>query len=411
MRLFLLLILFVSGVSASAQQSGGCDGNRYVAEVFTTVKKTTLVYAPSVSHAGAPINLSMDVYEPEGDQVSFRPVVVLEHGGSFMFGDKSNMRAYCEQLARRGYVAATIQYRLFPFFTQGFPDSIKIMDTAVKAVADMRAAIRYFREDAATNNQFKVNPNFIFVGGYSAGAVAALHHAYLDETDNIPPFMQTLLANNGGWIGNSGTASNQTFNATSQAVINMSGGLYRSYWLGVGSVPLSSIHGTADATVPYNYGLAANIAYLEGSNLIHPKAEAAGVWNYLETVTGGGHTNIYENSAYAAQLANFWAVTCTKLESMACALTDSRNPLEAKDISIFPNPVVDRQVQLVLPEGAGLVQVRIFNNLGQLAYVFRGYREGEFLDLEGLAAGVYLVQVNHGVEGMRPFAARPLVLP
>lgn len=53
------------------------------------------------------------------------------------------------------YVAASIQYRLFPLFTLGFPDSIKIFNTAVKAVGDMKAAVRHFRDDAATVNQFR----------------------------------------------------------------------------------------------------------------------------------------------------------------------------------------------------------------------------------------------------------------
>jgi len=69
--------------------------------MFTTVKKTTAVYAPTISHLGQNINLAMDVYEPEGDNLTARPVVIFAHGGSFIFGDKSNMQPWCELLAKK----------------------------------------------------------------------------------------------------------------------------------------------------------------------------------------------------------------------------------------------------------------------------------------------------------------------
>ncbi|MEN9415682.1 MAG: hypothetical protein RLZ62_1986, partial [Bacteroidota bacterium] len=268
----------------SYAQNPGCDGNRYINDIFPTVKKTTVTYAPSLSHTGVPMTLQMDVYEPEGDQVAARPVIIFEHGGSFIFGDRSMMQPWCELMAKKGYVTASITYRLYPFFLLGFPDSLDIFDTAVKAVGDMRAAVRYFREDAVTANLFKADPNNIFIGGYSAGAVAALHCSYLDMEDNMPPFLVNFINQNGGLEGVSGSATNKTYSSASKAVVNMSGGLYRANWIEAGESPMISIHGTADETVPFNSGLAANIAYLQGSNLLHARAEEAGVWNSLHVV-------------------------------------------------------------------------------------------------------------------------------
>jgi hypothetical protein len=205
------------------------------------------------------------------------PVVLLAHGGTFIFGNKQDMKDWCERYARKGYVAASIQYRLYPVIPFGFPDSVKIIDAAVKAMSDMKAAVRFLNQDAAGANQFKIDPEHIFIGGYSAGGVAALHAAYLDTTDAMDPFIRTTLDNNGGLNGNSGDATNLSFPFTPSAVVNMSGGLYRRAWITENSVPLVSFHGTADATVAYESGLAANLIYLEGSGILHPQAELVGL--------------------------------------------------------------------------------------------------------------------------------------
>jgi para-nitrobenzyl esterase len=308
MKKSLLIPLAIAVFSANIlqAQNPGCDGSRYLDDVFTTVKKTSIAYAPTVNHLGQNVNLSMDVYEPEGDALAARPVVILAHGGSFVFGDKTMMEPWCQILAKKGYVAVSIQYRLFPFFVLGFPDSTEVFDTAIKATGDMKAAVRYFREDAATANLFRADAANIFIGGYSAGAVTALHTAYLDADDQIPSFLETLITNNGGLEGISGTASNKTYPSHSKAVVNMSGGLYRSYWVDNTESPLVSIHGTADATVPYTYGLAANIAFLEGSSLVHAHAETVGLWNNLLTVPGAGHTDLYEQAQWKPFRDTFW---------------------------------------------------------------------------------------------------------
>lgn len=399
MKLLLPITLWLLlSQSFSIAQNTSCDGVRYKQSVFTGVTKTTLPYATATSHLGQTITLSMDVYEPTGDTAARRPVVVVEHGGSFVFGNKSDMQRWCELLARRGYVAASIQYRLFPIFPLGLPDSTKIMDTAVKAVGDMKAAVRFFREDAATANQFRADPDHIFVGGYSAGAVAALHAAYLDENDDIPAFMQTIIANNGGFNGNSGSASNQTYSSEIGAVVNMSGGIYRRGWINANEPPMASIHGTADATVPYLTGIAANIAYLEGSGVLHPQALSTGTWSYLKVVPGGGHTNIFDQPQYAAQLDNYWMRATALLEHLTCYVPDPEKTTSAGqgadnaalNWSVYPNPVQHDQVTVQLPatwEGSATL---VFHDLtGREVLRVGSIRQGQQVPVAGLAPGVY----------------------
>lgn len=411
MKFLLTFSLLISLVALHAQNPG-CDGSRYKSDVFTTVKKTTVEYAPTISYTGEAITLVMDVYEPVGDNLSKRPVVVLAHGGSFMFGMKEDIADHCTLLAKKGYVAASIQYRLYPLFTLGFPDSVKIFNTAVKAVGDMKAAVRHFRDDAATVNQFKADTLNIFIGGYSAGAVTALHAAYLDEKDPMPAFLANLLPPNGGLEGISGSASNKTRSSKAKAVVNMSGGIYRRTWIDSTGIPMTSIHGTADGTVPYLKGLAANIAYLEGTGLIHPHAQSVGVASYLTTVTGGGHTNIYDQAQYAPQLAAFWVQTTTLLEKLTCQTTsgtDAPAHRSAEPWQVSPNPLAGDAFRLQLPESVPAADVRLYDLTGRTVLLATQVANGNTVSTGHLPAGTYLVQIIDPQQPEKVFEVKQLV--
>lgn len=395
----------------SVAQNPGCDGSRYKDDKFATVKKTTVQFATAVNQIGQTVALAMDVYEPNGDNLSARPVVVLAHGGSFILGDKSDMKRWCELLAKKGYLAVSVEYRLFPFFTLGIPDSIEIFDTAVKAIGDMKAAVRYFRQDAATTNVFRADADNIFIGGYSAGAVAALHAGFLDDDDVLPNFIQTILNNNGGLNGNTGSASNQSYPSSIKAVVNMSGGLYRSFWVDSSDVPLVSIHGDADATVPYYYGLAANLAYLEGSGSIHPKAEDAGLLHNLHTVHGGGHTNIYDQAQYQPHLDTFWSNVTTMLEYLACQTQDATNEATpAENWSVFPNPTASGSFAVRLPEPVQRAAITLADFSGKIVFQTKNIQNEGVVRLNGLPAGIYSVQISDMGDPARRFATRKLVL-
>jgi len=106
----------------------------------------------------------MDVFEPAGDDTENRPVLLAAFGGSFISGDRTTTHELCKSFARKGFVTAAIDYRLYdkPFFPVGeLPDSLDMMDVVVRAVHDYKAAIRYFRKDADDENQFRIDPDFI----------------------------------------------------------------------------------------------------------------------------------------------------------------------------------------------------------------------------------------------------------
>ncbi|MFZ4635535.1 MAG: carboxylesterase family protein [Saprospiraceae bacterium] len=348
-KIYLLFLL--CGVFSMNAQNPACDGVRYKTEVFAGFTKKTVQYATTTDYFGMPMTLSMDVYEPQGDTASARPVVVLAHGGAFVFGDRTQMDPFCQILARQGYVAVTIQYRLYPFFILGLPDSIKIMDAAFKAMGDFKAAVRFVREDRSGANLLRSDTAHIFGGGVSAGSIAALHAGYMGSDDNIPAFLQTIINNNGGFEGASGSANNKGFSSAFDAMLNMSGGLYRAKWLDANDIPLVSYHGTADDVVFYNTGLAAGIAYLEGSGLIDPQAQLVNVFSRLITVPGGGHENIYNDPLYASILDSALQTGIAMMESLTCAMvsTDQPEVLPLREWFVSPNPA-SSVAQLVFEE-------------------------------------------------------------
>ena len=79
-----------------AQTYPGCDGDRFRSDVFAEVQVTTdLQFGEGVTIAGNTQQLYLDVYEPVGDQLEARPLVMLAFGGSFITGARQDLEALC----------------------------------------------------------------------------------------------------------------------------------------------------------------------------------------------------------------------------------------------------------------------------------------------------------------------------
>ena len=82
------------------------------------------------------------------------PGVVLIHGGAWLFGTRYQLHWYGSRLARAGYVAASINYRMLPMYP--FPYCIH----------DCKAAVRWLRLHA---DEYGIDPERIAAFGNSAG--------------------------------------------------------------------------------------------------------------------------------------------------------------------------------------------------------------------------------------------------
>jgi len=195
--LFLLLLIGAAGAVAQAQTPIDTTGGRYYQPIFPNVTVTPgVVYGSAITFSGATQQLLMDIYQPTGDVAAERPVIIFAHQGGSR--NEQYMVDVCTRFARLGYVTASISYRLlyFPF------DTTNVARAAIRGMQDMRAAVRFFRQDAAMANLYRISPSRIVVGGASAGGFMALQVGYLDKVSEVPSYVN--IAAMGGIEGNSG---------------------------------------------------------------------------------------------------------------------------------------------------------------------------------------------------------------
>jgi para-nitrobenzyl esterase len=347
MKKLLLLILLSPFTSVIAGTNTLCGSGRYDTEIFSNVDTTNdILYGANYVAGGNITNLTMDIYQPQGDTLSMRPLIVFAHGGSFIAGSKedADVTSLCQHFARRGYVCASINYRLgFAVFP---PNSGEAKRAVYRSVQDMKAAIRFFRKDAATTNAYRIDPNIIFAGGSSAGAFAALHMAYLDEYSELPADIDTSVM--GNMEGNSG---NPGYSSEVNAIINLCGALGDKTWIHSTDEPLVSMHGTADGTVPYAtdiivmFGIVP-IMQVDGSYSISDWANTIGLQNDMYTFYGADHVPYLSSTQYMDTTVGF--VSNFLYRYLGCTPSDP-NPLGNtfntgideslnRGINVYPNP-------------------------------------------------------------------------
>lgn len=197
--LFALLLCLVM-TQAIAQEG------RFLQEVFSDVKVTegvtygvnaTMLALPVVGEA-IPEALIADIYEPDGDEYGSRPLVLLMHTGNFLpnvtngaiAGTRTDSSAVeiCTRLAKMGYVAASIDYRLgWNPLAQSQPErALGLIQAAYRGVQDVRTAARFFRKTAAEDgNPYQIDGDRVTVWGNGTGGYIALGAATISNYNEI----------------------------------------------------------------------------------------------------------------------------------------------------------------------------------------------------------------------------------
>jgi acetyl esterase/lipase len=116
-------------------------------------------------------DLLLDIYEPADAGAHPRPAVLLIHGGGWNSFDKSTMRNMGKFLARSGFVAFSVDYRLLQGTDNRWPAQLD----------DVQRAVRWVRANAA---KYGVDPDHIGAFGHSAGAQLAALLGMEDTRDN-----------------------------------------------------------------------------------------------------------------------------------------------------------------------------------------------------------------------------------
>ncbi|MFK7799769.1 MAG: alpha/beta hydrolase fold domain-containing protein [Aureispira sp.] len=412
-HLFILLSFFFTTLLVQAQNHPTCDGSRYVSEVFTGVDTTrSILFGNNTTFGGNNQDLYMDIYQPVGDVATARPTIVLAFGGSFIFGDRGDMATLCHYYAQRGYVAVSIDYRLYdgPLFP--LPTAADMTDVVIKAVGDMKAAVRFLRQDAANANNYKIDTNHIFVGGVSAGGIVAAHTAYLDATDSLGASEQAAVTSNGGYEGNS---SNNVglHNSSVQGVLNFSGALRSASYINANEAPLFSAHDDGDGVVPYGNGSASiggfPIITVEGSQTMATRATSVGLANLLVTIPNStGHVS-YFNGNNVAQWSDSVGSAASQFlhdESICPIIVSVNTPLPQELLANFyPNPSAS-DVVIALDELPSAYDLVLYDNMGRVVRSINNIQEDRYLlERAQLPAGVYHAQLQFEDTNIVPIQA------
>lgn len=240
----------------------------------------TVVFEEGIEYSAPDgVSLALNLARPKEAQGTL-PAVLCIHGGGFRAGSREGYDQLCVRLAERGYVAATISYRLAP--RHRFP----------AAVHDTKAAVRWLRANAP---RLGVDPQRIGVTGGSAGGHLA---QFLGVTAHVPRF-----EGDGGHPGESSAVTcvvnvygpsdftksyGRSVDAHEVLPLWFGGNLdtHRAlhvqgsplYWVTPDAAPTLCIHGTEDAYVAH-----------EQAEWLIDKLRAATVDAELLSLEGAGH--------------------------------------------------------------------------------------------------------------------------
>lgn len=383
-------------LAAPAFSQLDCSDGRYYNRTYFTAWDTTenILFGsgPSVG-SGQTQQLKMCVFEPQGDLLAKRPLIVFTFGGSFVTGNRQQVYSMCEEFVKMGYVVAATDYRVGFFF----PSEVTTTQAVVRGMHDMKAAIRYFYKDAQTINQFKIDTNYIVAGGVSAGAICAIHTAYLNSDSEIPEYMYGDTAGMGGVEGHSG---NPGYSSKIIGVIDFSGTIGDTAWMLPGDPAVVGLHDLGDQTVPYATGSISVGGFptgltAHGTGTIMIKAEMAGIPHDEKTYTGNGHVS------YLQGTQTEWdeAVDFTKefVADLVCGeLNSVKENTINKPLFVFPNP------------SNGIFNIAFENNrkeifngtvtdiTGRIVNTFSTPSDRAVLDFSNLNAGIYSLALSNG---------------
>lgn len=190
-----------------------------MAATYDVIVESDIVYAEGLAHTAdsdtpSAIPLLLDVYAPDADTTN-RPMLVFIHGGGFTGGTKTKPEivAMGEYYASRGFVFASVDYRtteelgrltepsrtaVIDFYegivpaewlTPGFDaveeglidvDELQQSIAMYAAQRDAKAAVRWM---VANADAYGANPDYLTVGGASAGAITATTLGITDVDD------------------------------------------------------------------------------------------------------------------------------------------------------------------------------------------------------------------------------------
>jgi acetyl esterase/lipase len=198
------------------------------------------------------VDLKLNIARPKGANGPL-PLVLFIHGGGWVAGDRSGHDQQTWDFARRGYVAATVGYRLTD--VAKWPAQVN----------DVKCAVRFLRANAS---RYGIDPDHIGAVGFSAGAHLAMMLAVAGKDDGLEgeggsPEQSSAIHAAVSFFGPTNLARDDLPLAGHNLVEKLVGHLPEKgnkacesaspiYYVSKGDAPMLLFQGTADPLVPAN---------------------------------------------------------------------------------------------------------------------------------------------------------------
>ncbi|MEO6189452.1 MAG: T9SS type A sorting domain-containing protein [Saprospiraceae bacterium] len=345
MKIFTLLIVITCFIGQGFSQT--CDyvtpkyGFRSTKGIFVGIEK---------DYQGNDDSLFIDIYYPVGSVEVKRPLVMWAFGGAFIAGKREDMALTCEECAKRGWVAATIDYRIGFEGISILPyDSAEVIRAGFRGAQDGKSALRYLK---SRNLEDSIDLGRVWVGGVSAGSIVALATAFFNKDSEKPIEAGNFTIANGRARNDLGSINGNRFingyDTKVQGVFNFFGAVIDVNIIEKGDdIAIFSYHQDLDPVVPCGHsrpywtlaGVTERFPYVNGSCLIDPRLTEIGLNEYYHKAwiyKGNQHAvhNAAEVLKFMLQNAN--PILCGTVGTHSA----SKNNLG--QIEIYPNPVREK---------------------------------------------------------------------
>lgn len=391
-RIVLLVFLSCSVGLVSAQDCTDFIDRQYGFHVEMDVP-----YGSGLNYNNVNVNLAMNIFKPVDDGNVQRPLLVFIHGGGFHEGNRHQMNELCQWYAERGYVAATISYRLGlhhlinPVLAFDFHEMVRAL---YRGMQDTRGAIRFLKERAEIDS---TDVSRVAVIGASAGGFIAIHTAYMDDPAEKPNSANVLdpvvFAPRPDLGPIEGTMNLNGFDTDVRAVVNLFGGIRdTSLITSPDDPPIYAYHQTEDVVVhcdkrkPYwAFANDANNPVMDGSCIIQDKTDLLGFApeNAVYHIIEGEEHTVHDLELIDQEIAEF-------LNYQLCELVTEIEEGELSDeVLIFPNPATDF---LNVESETPITAFRIIAMTGKEVFIQRNVSKRMHIDISGFTPGLYFVQ-------------------
>lgn len=418
-----LLLTAISFLLTGILPAQNCDYH-FVSRQFGVHTERDVLYGIDTLFNGGADSLRMNIFKPLGDGQTERPLLIALHGGAWIGGHRNDMDSLCYGYAQRGYVAATISYRMgfygpWPFQPPYANDPAEVIRACYRAVQDLNGAIRFLKgrglQDSSSAEQ-------VFLLGGSAGAITAVHSAYVNDPAEKPaecgaigPVMEFLTPRQRPDLGPvEGRLNFNGHDNSVKAVASLFGGIFDTTYIDAATDPaLYLYHQTGDRLVGCGYqqglwglplGLGANYPWFHGSCSMDPRMQNLGYdsTRYQFYLHDGPDHTVHDLPLVDSLIAVFFA------QQICPAVSTGTGPddITASDIRVQPNPASG--TFYISWTGAPFTRILLFDLSGRLIReeaVSAGDTEMKFR-VDHLPNGLYILRC----EGVEAFSTTRVVV-